>query len=98
VTLSLEKQLEITRDILRLAQGMSANLAQVEAILLAFDLPPDDYEARIFVLTRIIEIMRELSVKTFRNGEHRLEVIEAIQNCMDRYIEEEDVVISEVSQ
>jgi hypothetical protein len=97
MALPLEKRLEVTRDILRAAQGTMVSIAQIEGILAAFQLPGDDFEARIFVLTRLAEIIRELSLKTFRSEEHRLHIVDAIQGSLDRYIEQEDIVVSEVS-
>ncbi|MDR2030227.1 MAG: hypothetical protein LBP65_02055 [Puniceicoccales bacterium] len=47
-------------------------------------------------LYRLAELARELAIKTYRSDEHRFHVIEAIQNSLDRYIEEEDVVVNEV--
>jgi 7,8-dihydro-6-hydroxymethylpterin-pyrophosphokinase len=96
VALTLEKRLEVTRDILRMVQGAMASIAQVEGLLNVFELPLEDFEARIFVLARLAELARELSIKTYRSEEHRLHVVEAIQNSLDRYIEKEDVVVNEV--
>jgi hypothetical protein len=97
MALEMEKRLEVTRDILRMAQGTMVSMAQVEGILATFKLPTDDYEARIFLLSRLAEVVRELSMKTFRSDEHRLHIIDAIQSSLDRYIEEEDVVVDEVN-
>jgi hypothetical protein len=96
VALTLEKRLEVTRDVLRLVQGAMASIAQVEGLLSAFGLQLEDFEGRIFVLARLAELARELSVKTYRSEEHRLHVIDAIQSALDRCIEQEDVVINEV--
>jgi hypothetical protein len=97
MALSLEKRLELTRDVLRLTQSAMVSIAQVEGVLNMFQLPTDDYEGRIFVLSRLAEVMRDLAVKTFRSEEHRLHVIDAIQGSLDRYIEQEDIVLNEVA-
>jgi hypothetical protein len=85
------------RDVLRITQGAMVSISQIEGILNAFEIPTDDFEARIFILARLAEIARELSLKAFRSDEHRLHVIDAIQGSLDRYIEQEDVVVNEVS-
>jgi hypothetical protein len=73
------------------------SIAQIEGVLNTFEMPNDDYEARIFILARLAEIARELSLKTYRSDEHRLHVIDAIQGSLDRYIEQEDIVVNEVT-
>ncbi|MDR3117514.1 MAG: hypothetical protein LBT98_03005 [Puniceicoccales bacterium] len=97
MALTLEKRLEVTRDILRIAQGAMVSIAQVEGLLSVFSLPLEDFEGRIFVLARLADLARDLSVKTYRSEDHRLHVIESIQNSLDRYIEKEDVVVNEVT-
>jgi hypothetical protein len=97
MALPLEKRLELTRDILRVTQSALVSVAQIEGLLNAFQIESDDYEGRIFVLSRLAEMARELALKTFRSDEHRLHVVDAIQSSLDRYIEQEDVVVNEVA-
>ncbi|MDR2664014.1 MAG: hypothetical protein LBB14_00580 [Puniceicoccales bacterium] len=94
--LSEERRLTITRNILRTLQGASAGMAQMEGILQDFGLAEDDLEARIFILSRIAELIRELSLKTFRSVEQRFELMDAVQEALDHYIELEDVIVDEV--
>jgi hypothetical protein len=64
VALNEQKRLAITRNILRAVQGLSVGLSQVEGILQDFELPMGDVESRIFILSRLAELIRELSART----------------------------------
>jgi type III secretion system TyeA family effector delivery regulator len=96
MALNEQKRLAITRNILRAVQGSSVGLSQVEGILQDFELPMGDVESRIFILSRLAELIRELSMKTFRSDEQRLEALDTIQEALDHYIDVEDVIVDEV--
>ena len=97
MALTEEKRLAITRNILRAVQSTSANIAQIEGILQDFEIANEDVEERIFVLSRLSELIRELSVKVFKSEDQRFDVIDAVQEVLDHYIEVEDVITEEVS-
>ncbi|MDR1435664.1 MAG: TyeA family type III secretion system gatekeeper subunit [Puniceicoccales bacterium] len=97
MTLSEEKLLSVTRNVLRAVQGSSVGISNVEGILQDFDIPNDDIEARIFILSRLAELVRELPLKTFRSADHRFDLIDIVQEVLDHYIEVEDIVTDEVS-
>jgi type III secretion system TyeA family effector delivery regulator len=94
--LSEKQKLTIMRSIFRTLQSSPVGASQIEAILQDFTLPEDDLEARIFILTRLAEIFRELSLKTFRSVDQRIEILDAVQEVLDKYIEMEDVICEEV--
>jgi hypothetical protein len=93
---SLKRRLNITGEILKTLQGTVASIAQVEGLLGLFEIPAEDFEARIFILSRLAEIAREVSIKAFRSEELRMHIIDAIQGSLDRYIEREDEFFEEV--
>jgi hypothetical protein len=97
MALTEEKRLAITRNILRTVQGTSVGIAQIEGILQDFDVAGEEVEERIFILSRLSELMRDLSTKTFKSGDQRFDVIDAVQEVLDHYIEVEDVITDEVS-
>jgi hypothetical protein len=97
MALTEEKKLSITRDVLRAVQGSSPSISQIESILQGFDIPADDIESRIFILSRLAELVRELSVKLFRSVDQRFDVIDIVQEVLDHYIEVEDIITDEVS-
>ncbi|MDR0340584.1 MAG: TyeA family type III secretion system gatekeeper subunit [Puniceicoccales bacterium] len=96
VVLSEERQLAITRNILRIVQSGSVATSQIEGVLQDFALPEKNFEERIFMLSRLAELTRELSMKAFRSAEQRLEILDAIQEVLDHYIEMEDVIFDEI--
>ncbi|MDR2667844.1 MAG: hypothetical protein LBB38_02285 [Puniceicoccales bacterium] len=97
MALTEEKRLAVTRELLRTVQGSSPSISQIEGILYNFDLQVDDVESRIFILSRLAELVRELSVKLFRSTDQRFDVIDIVQEVLDHYIEVEDIITDEVS-
>ncbi|MDR1437719.1 MAG: hypothetical protein LBI69_01515 [Puniceicoccales bacterium] len=96
MALTLEQRLNIMREILKAFQGTVASIAQVDGILGLFDVPAEDFEVRIFILARLGEIAREISLKAYRSEELRMHLLDAIQGSLDRYIEREDELFEEV--
>lgn len=95
MALNLDRRLSITQDFLKLAQSNWIGFAQTEHLIQYFKVPEDDYEAKIFLLTRLSELARELPMKAYASEETRKSLLDAIQNALDHYIEEEDEVFAE---
>jgi hypothetical protein len=93
---SLEQRLGVTREFLKILQSSVVSITQIEGLVNLFEVPAEDLEARIFLLSRLAELAREISLKTYRSDEVRDYVINSIQGLLDRYIEEEDAMIEEV--
>jgi hypothetical protein len=94
----MEQRLGIMREFLKILQSSVVSIAQIEGLLGLFEVPADDLELRIFILTRLAELAREVSVKTYRSEEVRDYVINSIQGLLDRYIEQEDAMVEEVQE
>lgn len=97
MALNLDQRLNLTQDFLKLAQSNWIGFAQTEHLLQYFHVPEEDYEAKIFLLTRLSELARELPMKAYASEETRKSLLDAIQNALDHYIEEEDEVFAESS-
>jgi hypothetical protein len=98
MALTMEQRLSITQEFLKILQSSVVSIAQIEGLLNLFEVPADDLEARIFILTRLAELAREVSLKTYRSEEVREYVINSIQGLLDRYIEQEDAMVEEVQE
>ncbi|MDR1456965.1 MAG: hypothetical protein LBI34_02845 [Puniceicoccales bacterium] len=98
MTLTMEQRLSITQEFLKILQSSVVSIAQIEGLLNLFEISQDDLEARIFILSRLAELAREISLKTYRSEEVRDYVINSIQGLLDRYIEQEDAMMEEVQE
>jgi hypothetical protein len=98
MALTMEQRLSIMREFLKILQSSVVSIAQIEGLLGLFEVPADDLETRIFVLARLAELAREVSLKTYRSLEVRDYVINSIQGLLDRYIEQEDAMVEEVQE
>jgi hypothetical protein len=94
----MEQRLSITQEFLKILQSSVVSIAQIEGLLNLFEISQDDLEARIFILSRLAELAREISLKTYRSEEVRDYVINSIQGLLDRYIEQEDAMMEEVQE
>jgi type III secretion system TyeA family effector delivery regulator len=65
---------------------------------LAVDLGIPDGGPRIYLLTGILQVVRELPFKVFEDDSSRLAIIEAIQSALDTAIDREEAVIAELAQ
>lgn len=95
MALTLDQQLQVTRDFLKMLQNAWIGVGQIENFLNYFAVPAEDLEARIFILTRLLEVSRDISLKAFASEESRTRTIETIQSALDRYIKEEDEITDE---
>ncbi|MDR2677618.1 MAG: hypothetical protein LBB26_03585 [Puniceicoccales bacterium] len=98
MALTMEQRLSIMREFLKILQSSVVSIAQIEGLLNLFEVPQDDLELRIFILSRLAELAREVSLKTYRSEEVREYVINSIQGLLDRYIEQEDAMVEEVQE
>lgn len=90
MALDFETRLKATLDLLKMVQGSWLGAGQVENFLAYFSIAEEDLESKIFILIRLLEIVRESPSKLFADEDARLRVVEAIQSTVDQYVQEED--------
>jgi hypothetical protein len=93
---SLDQRLAITREFLKILRGSVVSAAQIEGLVAMFEVEQDDLEGKIFLLARLGELARDISLRAYRSEELRDNFINGIQGLMDRYIEQENTMIEEV--
>lgn len=95
MALDFETRLKATLDILKMIQGSWLGTGQIENFLAYFAIAEEDIQSKIFVLIRLLEIVRESPSRLFPDEDARLRVVEAVQSVIDQYIQEEDDTINE---
>lgn len=94
---SEDKILELTRDIVSITGGDSCS-SNVMAVLRGFGVTLDDIEESIIVITQVIEIIRGLPNKFFKNMDNRTRAIAAFQDILDQQIMKEEEESQEINR
>lgn len=95
MNIDFDQRLQMTLDFLKMFQSAWVGQSQVEGFITYFSINEDDLEAKIFILTRLLDMVRNAPTKIFSSDDARLRVIDAIQTSIDQLIEEEDELNSQ---
>lgn len=79
-------------SLLELAEASWLSGAQIEKIVREQRLP--SAEAEIYFLRELADLVRALPLKIFKEPEQRLKMVDAVQEALDKAIEDEEAALA----
>ncbi len=87
---SIVKEGALVEEVLRLLNQRWISANDIEGILEKMGLGSSDLGIKIFVLNQILETYRKIPDQYFKEAEHRENILEASQEALDDFIEQEE--------